>query len=162
MRPRVRLGSSAVEVVPLGVGCWAWGDRRYWRYEQDHGPRDVVDAFDACLAAGLNLFDTAEAYGAGKGEQILGWLGRRSGAALVTATKYAPIAGRGGPAAIPAGLAKSLKRLGLPRIDLYQLHWADRVEAPIGPAMDVLADAVESGRIAAVGVSNFTAAELRE
>ena len=109
MSPRVRLGHSPLEVAPLGVGCWAWGDRHYWRYEEDHGPRDVVDAFDACLEAGLDLFDTAEAYGAGKGEKILGWLARKSGRPLVIATKYAPIAGRGGAAAIRKGLAGSLK-----------------------------------------------------
>ena len=79
MHARVRLGHSPIEVVPLGVGCWAWGDQRYWRYEEDHGPRDVVGAFDACVEAGLDLFDTAEAYGSGKSEQIARRAGRRSG-----------------------------------------------------------------------------------
>jgi aryl-alcohol dehydrogenase-like predicted oxidoreductase len=162
MRPRVRLGQSPLEVVPLGVGCWAWGDRRYWRYEADHGPRDVVDAFDACIEAGLDLFDTAEAYGAGKGEKIIGWLARKSGRALAIATKYAPITGRGGAAAIRKGLAGSLKRLGLPRVDLYQLHWADAEEAPIAAVMDAFADALQAGQIRAVGVSNFRASEMRE
>jgi aryl-alcohol dehydrogenase-like predicted oxidoreductase len=162
MHPRVRLGQSPLEVVPLGVGCWAWGDKRYWRYEEEHGARDIVDAFGACLAAGLDLFDTAEAYGAGRGEKLLGWLVRKSGRDLVVATKYAPIARRGGPAAIPKGLAGSLKRMGLPRIDLYQLHWADRDEVPIPETMDAFADAVESGQVRAVGVSNFRAGEMRQ
>ena len=162
MHPRVRLGCSALEVVPLGVGCWAWGDREYWRYEEDHGPRDVVAAFDACLDAGLDLFDTAEAYGWGKSEQIVGALARKSGAALSIATKYAPLSGRGGAAAIAKGLAGSLKRLGLPRLDLYQLHWADTQEVPIAAAMDAFADAVQSGHVRAVGVSNFRAGEMQE
>jgi aryl-alcohol dehydrogenase-like predicted oxidoreductase len=161
MSARVRLGHSPLEVTPLGVGCWAWGDRRYWRYEEDHGPRDVVDAFDACLEAGLDFFDTAEAYGAGKGERILGWLARKSERPLVIATKYAPVAGRGGPSAIPKGLAGSLKRMGLPRIDLYQLHWADTREVPIAAAMDAFADVLQAGHVRAVGVSNFRAAEMR-
>jgi aryl-alcohol dehydrogenase-like predicted oxidoreductase len=161
MYPRVRLGQSPLEVAPLGVGCWAWGDRRYWRYEQDHSPRDVVEAFRACVDAGLDLFDTAEAYGWGKGEKILGALARRCGRPLVIATKYAPLTGRGGAGAIPKALAGSLKRLGLPRIDLYQLHWADIQEAPIAAVMDVFADAVAEGLIQAVGVSNFRAAEMR-
>src|SRR5262249_48933948 len=101
MPRRVRLGASAVEVAPLGVGCWAWGDRRYWRYEEDHGAREVVAAFSASIAAGLDLFDTAEAYGWGKSEQLVGALVRRAGRPLVVATKYAPLAGRGGAAAIP-------------------------------------------------------------
>jgi aryl-alcohol dehydrogenase-like predicted oxidoreductase len=162
MYPRVQLGRSALEVAPLGVGCWAWGDQHYWRYGEDHGPRDVVTAFDACVEAGLDLFDTAEAYGWGKGEQILGSLARRSGRPLVIATKYAPLAGRGGPGAIRKGLAGSLKRLGLARVDLYQLHWPDREEAPIAAVMDVFADAVEAGQIGAVGVSNFRASEMRD
>jgi len=161
MSRRVRLGASALEVMPLGVGCWAWGDRRYWRYEEDHGPRDVVAAFSASIAAGLDLFDTAEAYGWGKGEQLVGALVRRSGRPLVVATKYAPLAGRGGAAAIPKAIAGSLRRLGLPHIDLYQLHWADRDEAPIPAVMGTFADAVEAGRVRAIGVSNFSAAEMR-
>jgi len=161
MYPRVRLGQTPLEVSPLGVGCWAWGDRRFWRYEEDHTARDVVAAFEACLEAGLDLYDTAEAYGWGKGEQILGALARRSQRPLVIATKYAPLAGRGGTGAIPKGLAGSLKRLGLPRIDLYQLHWADSEEAPIAAVMDVFAEALHAGHIRAVGVSNFRAAEMR-
>lgn len=159
---RVRIGQSPLEVVPLGVGCWAWGDREHKGYGISHGPRDVVGAFAACLEADLDLFDTAEAYGWGKGEQLLGALVRRSPRALVVATKYAPLAGRGGPQAIEKGLDGSLRRLGLPRIDLYQLHWADRSELPIAAAMNVFADAVRSGRVRAVGVSNFSAAEMRE
>jgi aryl-alcohol dehydrogenase-like predicted oxidoreductase len=122
----------------------------------------VVDAFDAYVEAGLDFFDTAEAYGAGKGEQFLGSLVRRSRRELVVATKYAPLRGRGGAAAIPRGLARSLKRLGLPQVDLYQLHWADRDEAPIAAVMDVFADAVQAGQIRAVGVSNFRVSEMRE
>ncbi len=162
MKPRVRLGQSPLEVAPLGVGCWAWGDQRYWRYETSYGPRDVIDAFRVSIEAGLDLFDTAEAYGWGKSEKLLGSLVRRSGRPVVVATKYAPMAGRGGPTAIPKGLAGSLKRLGLPCVDLYQLHWADREEAPIAAVMDVLADAVHNGQVRAVGVSNFSTSEMCE
>ncbi|MBI3783160.1 MAG: aldo/keto reductase [Deltaproteobacteria bacterium] len=161
-RPRVRLGNSPVEIVPLGVGCWAWGDREYWRYEQDHGPREVVDAFAACLDAGLDFYDTAESYGWGKSEKILGALVRKCGRALVVTTKYAPLGGRGGPAAIPQALEKSLKRLGLPQLDLYQLHWPDSEEVPIAATMEVFAEAVKAGKTRAVGVSNFSAAEMHE
>ena len=145
----------------MGVGCWAWGDEKYWRYGQDHGQDDIVDAYAACLERGLDLFDTAEVYGWGKSEQLVGALARRSPRPVVVATKYAPLSGRGGAAAIPAALDKSLRRLGLPHIDLYQLHWADRDEAPIAAVMDVLADALQAGKIRAVGVSNFRAGEMR-
>src|SRR5512139_3501797 len=145
MPSRVRLGQSAIEVAPLGVGCWAWGDREYWLYERDLGPLDVVEAFDASLAAGIDLFDTAEAYGWGRSEQLVGALVRRSPRPMVVATKYAPLAGRGGAPAIARGLAGSLKRLGLPRVDLYQMHWADSQEVPIAAAMTALAAAVRGG-----------------
>jgi len=161
MSRRVNLGSSPIEISPLGVGCWAWGDRGYWLYEEERG-RDVVDAFSACLDAGLNLFDTAEAYGWGRSEKLLGSLARRSGRDLVIATKYAPLAGRGGAKAIAKGIAGSLKRLGVPRVDLYQLHWADKVEAPIRETMDAFADIVDANQARAVGVSNFRASEMRE
>ena len=162
MLPRVRLGQSPVEVVPLGVGCWAWGDQEYWRYELDHGQPDVIAAFAACLDAGLDFFDTAEAYGWGRSEQLVGALVRRSPRPMVVATKYAPLAGRGGAGAIAKGLAGSLKRLGLPRVDLYQMHWADSREVPIPAAMATLAEAVRAGTVTAVGVSNYRAGEMRE
>jgi aryl-alcohol dehydrogenase-like predicted oxidoreductase len=63
---------------------------------------------------------------------------------------------------VAKGLAGSLKRLRMTPIDLYQIHWADRDEAPIGPVMDLLADAVGKGQIRSVGVSNFRATEMRE
>ena len=122
----------------------------------------MVDAFGACVEAGLDLFDTAEAYAWGKGEKILGALARKSWRPVVVATKYAPLDGRGGPAAIPKALAGSLKRLGLPRIDLYQVHWPNREELSIAATMDVFAGAVQDGRIGAVGVSNFSASEMRD
>lgn len=162
MSPRVRLGHSPLEVAPLGVGCWAWGDKRFWQYEEEHGPAEVVAAFRACLDAGLDLYDTAEAYGWGKSEQLVGALERKSGRRLVIATKYAPLAGRGGPAAIAKGLAGSLKRLGRPCVDLYQIHWPDRDEVPIAASMAVLAEAVRAAQIRAVGVSNFAAGEMRD
>jgi aryl-alcohol dehydrogenase-like predicted oxidoreductase len=158
---RVRLGPSPVEVVPLGVGCWAWGDKRYWRYEEDLGPHDVVAGFKAARDAGLDFFDTAEAYGAGKSEQLLGWMVRQAPGPVVVASKYAPLRGRGGPAAIEKALAASLRRMGLPHVDLYQLHWADRDEAPIEATMAAFAAAVQAGQARAVGVSNFRAGELR-
>ncbi len=161
MPQSLRLGRSPVTVAPLGAGCWAWGDREFWQYERTHGPRDVIAAFTAAVDAGVTLFDTAESYGWGKSEQILGALVRRSARPVVIATKYAPLAGRGGAAAIARGLAGSLRRLRVAAIDLYQLHWADADELPIPAAMDALAAAVQAGQIRAVGVSNFRAAEMR-
>lgn len=146
----------------LGVGTWAWGDRPFWGYGTDHHPGDVVDAFLASLAAGVRLFDTAEVYGHGESEKILGWMARRADAPVVLATKFAPLRGRGGARALIPALRASLRRLGVPSVGLYQLHWADRDEAPLAALTDALAEAAHLGLAARVGVSNLTAAELVE
>jgi aryl-alcohol dehydrogenase-like predicted oxidoreductase len=157
----VRIGRTDLEVAPIAVGTWAWGERRYWGYETDHGPRDVVDAFAASADAGLDLFDTAEVYGDGESEKILGWLVRKRGGRLLVATKFGLLPGRDARM-LPRALDASLKRLGLPRVDLYQIHWPDRTMASIDALMDQLAGVVAAGKARAVGVSNFSAEEMRE
>ena len=86
----VAIGASSLRVPSLGVGAWSWGDVRYWGYGERHSSRDVLDAFMASVEAGATLFDTAEVYGHGASEQVLGWLARRSGAPVVLATKPTP------------------------------------------------------------------------
>src|SRR5262249_21775881 len=147
--------------APLAVGTWAWGERRYWRYEEDHGARDVVDAFAASADAGLDLFDTAEVYGDGESEKILGWLVKKRGGRLLVATKFGLLPGRDART-LPRALDASLRRLGVSRVDLYQIHWPDRTMASIDVLMGHLADAALAGKVRAVGVSNFSADELRE
>jgi aryl-alcohol dehydrogenase-like predicted oxidoreductase len=158
--PRVRLGRTDVEVAPLAAGTWAWGERRYWRYEEDHGPRDVVDAFAASVDAGVDLFDTAEVYGDGESEKILGWLAQKRGGGVLVATKFGLLPGRDA-STLPRALDASLRRLRLPRVDLYQIHWPDRTMASVEALMERLADAVQAGKARAVGVSNYSADEMR-
>jgi aryl-alcohol dehydrogenase-like predicted oxidoreductase len=159
-RRRVRIGGTDLQVAPLAAGTWSWGERRYWGYEETFGPRDVVDAFAASADAGVDLFDTAEVYGDGESEKILGWLARKRGGALAVATKFGLLPGRDART-LPRALDGSLRRLGLPRVDLYQIHWPDRALASVDALMDGLADAVVAGKVRAVGVSNFTASEMR-
>lgn len=157
----VSLGPTTLRVPPLGVGAWSWGDARYWGYGERHTSRDVVDAFMASVEAGVQLFDTAEVYGHGASEQVLGWLVRKSGAPVVLATKFAPLRGRGGAKALRPALQASLRRMGVAKVDLYQVHWADSEEASIDDLMAALADVVDEGLVTAVGVSNFSASEMR-
>src|SRR5690349_19551973 len=144
----VRLGGSDLRVAPLGVGCWAWGDRAYWGYQTRFPPGDVVDAFMTCTGAGVTLFDTAEVYGHGASEQILGYLVRRSGAPVVVASKFALLPGRSARS-LAAALDGSLRRLRLGRIDLHQVHWPDFARASIGDLAGALAEAHAAGRIGA-------------
>lgn len=162
MSDEVRLAPGLPPVPPLAVGTWSWGDARYWGYGGDYGPSDVVDAFLASVGAGLTLFDTAEVYGHGESEKILGYMARRAETRVVVATKFAPLRGRGGARSVRPALERSLRRLGLPRVDLYQLHWADRDEATLEALMEALADVAADGLVGAVGVSNLSASELRE
>ena len=157
----VTLGQSGLRVAPIAVGTWAWGERRYWDYEGDFGPNDVADAFTTSVDAGLTLFDTAEVYGDGASEKILGWLVRKSGARVAVATKFGLLPGRKGAADLSRAVDASLRRLGLPRVDLYQIHWCDTSMATVESLMHALADAVASGKVGAVGVSNFSASETK-
>ncbi len=150
----VPLGRTNIRISPFGVGTWAWGDRFFWGYGKGHGEQDVREAFQVSLDAGINFYDTAEIYGSGRSEVILGRLVREANRPLVVATKFLPLPWRWRRSAIVERLRASLKRLGLPRVGLYQIHWAVPF-MPIETLMQGLADAVEAGLTEAVGVSNF-------
>ena len=60
MKAQITLGPGGVAVAPLGVGTWAWGERRLWNYGRDYGQAELSEAFDASVAGGVTLFDTAE------------------------------------------------------------------------------------------------------
>ncbi len=74
---RVALAGSDVSIPPLGVGTWAWGDKSTWGmggYDTSFSEATIADAWDACLQAGVVFFDTAEVYGGGESERIIGRL----------------------------------------------------------------------------------------
>jgi aryl-alcohol dehydrogenase-like predicted oxidoreductase len=151
---RVTLGTTDVEIPPLGIGTWAWGDRFVWGYQGDYTDEDVRAAFDAALEAGVTFFDTAEVYGLGTSERLLGRFIRERDASVTVATKMFPFPWRLGQGALHRALRKSLDRLGLERVDLYQMHWPTPL-VPVTTWMDAMADAVDQGLVRAVGVSNY-------
>ena len=87
---RFRIGRTSIAVAPLGVGTWAWGDRLVWGFGRGYGEEDVLEAYRASRAAGLNFFDTAEIYGRGLSERILGRALRAEGGDIFIATKFFP------------------------------------------------------------------------
>lgn len=148
--PPVPLGP--LQTSAMGVGAWAWGDRFYWNYGRGYAGDDVRAAFEASLAAGITLFDTAEVYGLGRSEELLGQCLRETEAPALIASKFYPFPWRQRRVDVLSALRASLKRLGRPQLDLYQIHW------PAGATdrwVEALADAVEAGLVRAVGVSNF-------
>ena len=154
------IGNSDLHVAPLGVGTWAWGDTRYWGYGQDHTRSDVDEAFRVSVEAGLTFFDTAEIYGGGASERILGELARQCETPVIIATKFMPWPYRLTARALSRALDASLQRLGVDHVDLYQIHWPFsliRTETLMG----ALADAVEAGNVRYVGVSNYNATQMR-
>ena len=161
------LPGSDVVVPRLGVGTWAWGDRSTWGMGgYDAGlTRDTSrDAWDASIDAGVTLFDTAEVYGRGESERIIGSLlaadpGRA--ARTVIATKFMPSPRKlNVRRALLASLRASLGRLGLPSVDLYQIHGPISLRSHTVLA-DALAAAHDEGLVRAVGVSNYSVKETR-
>jgi aryl-alcohol dehydrogenase-like predicted oxidoreductase len=156
----VPLGKTDVWVSPLGLGAWAWGDRFYWSFGQGYDVADVRAAFELSLEAGINWVDTAEAYGSGKSEQLLGRFIAERGEPVVIATKFMPYPWRLGKSALRKALKRSLERLGVQRVDLYQIHWPFP-PVPIETWADALADVVQDGLVRAVGVSNYNEEQMR-
>lgn len=157
---RVQLGATDISVPPMGVGTWAWGDRWIWGYGGgDYTDRDLREAFDASIGAGLTFFDTAEMYGLGRSEKLLGRFIAQDNARPVVATKFVPFPWRLTKGALLRALRASLDRLGLDRVDLYQIHVPLHLRS-IETWMDAMADAVEAGLTRAVGVSNYTMAQM--
>lgn len=148
-----------LDLPEMGVGAWAWGDRFYWGYGRGYGRRDVEAAFHASLEAGIHFFDTAESYGRGASETILGQLERQSDIALTIASKFMPYPWRLSKKTLSDSLRRSLDRLGREKLELYQIHWPLpplRIEAWMEP----LAEAVKTGLAQAVGVSNYSLVEM--
>ena len=155
-----KLGGDPLTVSAVGIGVWAWGDTRYWGYGHDFGLSDVEEAYETSVEAGITFFDTAEIYGAGASERILGGLVRRSQRPVAVATKYAPLPWRFSTGALHKALDASLDRLGLDHIDLYQVHFPLSL-VRLETLMDALADAVAAGKVRYVGVSNYSATKMR-
>ena len=127
-------------------------------YGGSHGFEEEKRALEAGLAAGVNLFDTAAMYSGGAAERRLGELARDRD--VLIASKY-PSSLSFRAEDFPRELEGSLKRLGRTSIDLYQHHFpSNRVSIP--QLMERVADAVETGKVKAVGVSNYSAGQMRE
>ncbi len=161
------LAGSEVVLPLLGVGTWAWGDRSTWGmggYDAGLTRDSIREAWEASIDAGVTLFDTAEVYGGGESERIIGSMlagDPTRAASAVIATKFMPSPWKLRVRhALVKALRASLDRLGLPAVDLYQIHGPISLRSHAALA-DALAAAHQAGLVKAVGVSNYSAAETR-
>ncbi len=140
--------------VQMGLGAWQWGDRMVWGYGQTHTDEDIRKAFDVSLSLGIRFIDTAEIYGSGFSERLLGKFLKETEQPVLIATKYFPWPWRLTKGFIPRALKGSLERLGVESVDLYQIHWSSPLMSP-ETMMEGMIDCVQQGLTRTVGVSNF-------
>jgi aryl-alcohol dehydrogenase-like predicted oxidoreductase len=154
--------ADELNIAPLGVGAWAWGTTRLWGYGKEYDRSDVGKAFRASMAEGVTLVDTAEMYGNGASERIIGEILREGGfeGTPVIATKFAPLPYRFSAKSLLKAVDKSLERLGIETIDLYQIHFPNPI-FKISSLMDALAETVKAGKVRRVGVSNYGADQMK-
>ncbi|MCW2688995.1 MAG: hypothetical protein JWR37_3885 [Mycobacterium sp.] len=146
------------QVSRIGLGTWQFGSRE-WGYGDQYASGAAGDIVRRARALGVTLFDTAEVYGFGKSERILGEALGDERADVVVATKIFPIAPF--PPVVKQRAHASARRLQLDRIPLYQIHQPNPVipDSVIMPGMRSLLD---SGDIGAVGVSNYSLGRWRK
>jgi aryl-alcohol dehydrogenase-like predicted oxidoreductase len=161
------LPGTDIPLPDLGLGTWAWGDRSTWGmngYDQSYDFDTIQAAYATSVRAGVTLLDTAEMYGAGESERIIGRLLREDRAHhghVVVATKFMPFPWRTPFAtALMTSLRGSLDRLGLSWVHLYQIHGAISLRSARTEAA-ALAQAFGAGLVRSVGVSNYSERELR-
>jgi aryl-alcohol dehydrogenase-like predicted oxidoreductase len=169
MIPTASLGRSRARFTRLGIGTWAIGGP--WRF--GWGPVDDTESIAAirrALADGINWIDTAPIYGLGHSEEIVGRAldGHAAGDEVFVCTKCGrrtlPDGSPYGdlrPESIRDECEASLRRLGVDRLDLYQIHWPDLdTGAPLEDAWSTMAELADAGKVRWIGVCNFEVDQL--
>jgi aryl-alcohol dehydrogenase-like predicted oxidoreductase len=163
---RTTLGMTGLNVSRICFGTWQLGGD-WGRFEE----RDAIDAIRHARELGIDFFDTAQGYGWGASERLLG---RALADELRTSRDEVVIATKGGlrmegdqllrdssPEWLREGVDGSLEALGVDHIDVYQVHWPDP-DTPFSETAGALQELVDAGKIRHVGVSNFDAAEMAD
>jgi aryl-alcohol dehydrogenase-like predicted oxidoreductase len=147
--------------APIVAGCWSWGDQRTWGYGRRFSLADLRDAAEVLLGAGISCFDTAEIYGHGESERIVGLLLGGPQTATLVSTKFFPFPWRLTRRQFVRALRGSLARLGRGQVDIYQIH--HEVPWPLMRQwLGHLVHARREGLLTAIGTSNLSLASLRK
>jgi len=155
----VALGRGGPKVSAIGLGMWQAGGKAWGSDVRD---ADCRKAMERAVELGINLVDTAEAYGEGHSETVMSRAIKNVGRDNVfIATKVGGWHLR--PDDVRKACAASLKRLGVREIDLYQVHWPDPWgQVPLRETMKALEALQRAGKIRHIGVSNFAVRDMRE
>lgn len=151
-----KLGSSGLEVSVVGIGTWAIGND-FWGEVNDDAS---IAAIQGAIDVGVNLIDTAPAYGAGHAEEVVGRAIRGRRDKVVVATKCGVKRTKDDfirtlePQSLYHEIDDSLRRLGVETIDLWQIHWPDP-KTPLEEALEAILKIKEQGKFRYLGVSNF-------
>jgi aryl-alcohol dehydrogenase-like predicted oxidoreductase len=149
--------ANGVRISTIGVGTWQFGSRE-WGYGPDYARTTARAIVNRALDLGVNLVDTAEIYGFGTSERIVGAAIAERRDQVFVATKLFPVLPIGPVAEWRA--VESAARLGVSAIDLYQVHWPNPF-FPTGPAMGAMRKLQDIGLVRNVGVSNFNLLQWR-
>ena len=152
-----KLGKTDISVSTVAMGCWAIAGDATWG-DQDEG--ESIATVEAAIDAGINFFDTAEAYGNGYSEEVLGKVLPAHREKVVIASKFG--SGYKSGAAIRAACETSLKRLQTDYIDYYQFHWPPPSELSFEVAMETLEALKAEGKIRSIGAGNFGVQNLAD
>jgi aryl-alcohol dehydrogenase-like predicted oxidoreductase len=156
-----------LEVSVIGYGAWGIGGAPFWRTE---GDKKSIASIKKSFDLGINFFDTAPVYGFGHSEELIGKALKPVRDKVILATKCGLRWGKESLSSLRKDASRksileeidlSLKRLDTDRIDLYQVHWPD-AETTQQETMETLLEIQEQGKIRCIGVSNYSAAQIKE
>ena len=153
---------GSIDLPPIGLGAWAWGDSLFWGYDKKNDG-DLAEVFEYAVNKELAFFDTAELYGIGRSEKLLGEFRgqypKEKADKVQIASKFAALPFRTKAKDVVDACRKSVDRLGGEPIDLYQIHFPNAWNN--ADYWDGLAMAYEEGLVKAAGVSNYGKDALR-
>jgi len=156
---RVNLGRSGIAVSRIGVGTW---QASYKQWGEDVQDLEIVNAIRRSVELGVNFIDTAELYGDGHSEKVIGSAikGMNREEVVIASKVYGPHLRYD---ELLKSAEMSMNRLGVKHLDLYQIHWPDPWEQiPLKETMKAMEKLYVEGKIGAIGVSNFAVRDMEE
>ena len=170
--PTRRLGLTDMNITHVGFGAWAIGGGGWAFGWGDQDDRESIAAIRHAVGRGINWVDTAAVYGLGHSEEMVRqalaeipaaerpYVFTKCGLVWDEGNHQAPPQRIGAAASLRREVEASLKRLGVERIDLYQMHWPAEDGTPVEEYWRTLTDLKKEGKVRAVGLSNHNAAQL--